>query len=208
MAKKTEAERLQELRDNVFTQSEDTRETIELIQKLFGRVGANDMHNVSIMFNNKICELVNLYHRNDLEFFDFENHFLNAIIYDYLTDAYAECIAILDNIIKTLRQKKIFMPTLNFQIIRLIRKYVEISDSLYSFDIKEDVDRAFFAYCVTRAQRGYMIDKTKAMENMEPDLKKLDIDPEPIAAAYFNPKEITQSIIKKLKLQINKDIND
>ena len=86
MAKKTEAERLQELRDNVFTQSEDTRETIELIQKLFGRVGANDMHNVSIMFNNKICELVNLYHRNDLEFFDFENHFLNAIIYDYLTD--------------------------------------------------------------------------------------------------------------------------
>ena len=52
-----------------------------------------------------------------------------------------------------------------------------------------------------------MVDKNVAMKEMTPDLKELDIDPEPIAAAYFNPKEITQAIIKKLKLQTKKDIN-
>ena len=207
MSKKTEAERLQEIKENVLIQSDDTRETVELIQHLFGPAGANNMHNVSIMFNNKICEIVNLYHKHNMEFFDFENHFLNAVIYDYLTDAYAECIAILDTIIKTLREKKIFWPTTNYQIIKLIKKYCAISEELYSFDIKEDVDRAFFAFCVTRANKGYMVDKNMAMKEMTPDLKVLDIDPEPIAAAYFNPKEITQAIIKKLKLQPKKDIN-
>ena len=46
-----------------------------------------------------------------------------------------------------------------------------------------------------------MIDKNMAMDNMDADLKELEIDPEPIAAAYFNPKEITQAIIKKYKLK-------
>ena len=201
MAKKTEAERLQELKENVLVQSEDTRETVELIQKLFGRVGANNMHNVSIMFNNKMCELVNIYHKHDLEFFNFDDHFLSAIIYDYLTDAYAECIGILDTIIKLLREKKIFWPTTNYQIMKLIKRYVDISDSLYAFDINEDVDHAFFAFCVSRAEKGYMIDKDMAMKNMEPDLKVLDIDPEPIAAAYFNPKEIAEEFIKKMKIK-------
>jgi len=204
MSLENETKKLKELRENILKQSNDTRETLELLQQLFSHAGANKMHNVSIMYNNKINEIVNLYHKHDMEFFDFENHFLNAIIFNYLVDSYIKCVNILDDIIKYLRDKKIFTPSNNMHVISLINKYIEISDNIFNFDIYNDVGKSFYYYCVSKAEYGYMINLNAAMNNMSNDLKELDINPEPIKESYFSPKDIKKNFIKKLCLKPKK----
>ena len=202
MTSQKEKDKLVEIRADVVKRSEETRKALEVIQELFGPVGANNMHNVSIMFNNKLSEILNKYYKVGLEMFN--DHFLNAVVFNYLIDAYIQCVNILDNIIKYLTFKKIFIKSNDPYVVEMINKYISVSEEIYAFNIEEDLDVAMFAYCVDKAKKGMIIDKDKAMEDMMPDLEKLGIDPSTIEGGFFNPKEMLDGIIKTL----NKHIND
>ena len=202
MTSQKEKDKLVEIRADVVKRSEETRKALEVIKELFGPVGANNMHNVSIMFNNKLSEILNKYYKVGLEMFN--DHFLNAVVFNYLIDAYIQCVNILDNIIKYLTFKKIFIKSNDPYVVEMINKYISLSEEIYAFNIEEDLDVAMFAYCVDKAKKGMIIDKDKAMEDMMPDLEKLGIDPSTIEGGFFNPKEMLDGIIKTL----NKHIND
>ena len=202
-----EQEKLASIRKDICVQSEDTRESIKAIQEVFGPIGAYNMHNVSIMFNNKLSEILHQYYEVGLELFN-GDHFLNGVVFNYIMDAYIECVNIMDNIIKYMKQRRYFYPVNDPTVKEWIKNYISISEGLYAFDIKNDLDKAIFAYTINHAQKGMIVDPSKAMEDMIPDLEKLGIDPEPLKDSFFTPQKVVNEIIKSLTKRPKKDIKE
>ena len=206
MASTKEQEKLASIRKDICVQSEDTRESIKAIQEIFGPIGAYNMHNVSIMFNNKLSEILHQYYGVGLEFFN--DHFLSGVIFNYIIDAYTECINIMDNIIKYMGKRRYFYPVNDPLVKEWIKNYISISEGLYAFDIKTDLDKAIFAYTINHAQKGMIVNEEKAMEDMIPDLELLGIDPEPLKDSFFTPQRVVKAFIKTLAKRPKKDINE
>ena len=206
MSSVNEQEKLASIRKDIAIQADETRKTIEAIKELFAKNGANEMHNVSIMFNNKLSEILHEYYKVDLELFD--GGFLDGVVFNYILDAYTECVNILDEIMRYLRVRRIFYPSNDPNVIKMIKRYVAISEGLYDFNLKEDLDKAIFEYSMSKAQMGYIIDKDKAMEDMKPDLDKLGIDAESLKDSFFIPKDFIKGFIKVLRVTPKKDINE
>ena len=200
MSSKSEKEKLAKIRNDLIIQDQETRKALDSIKPLFAAHGANGMHNVSIMFNNKLSEILHEYYKVGLELFD--GGFLDGVVFNYILDAYSECINILDEILIYLKTNKIFYPSNNAHVIGLIRKYINISEGLYAFDLKNNLDKAIFSYSISHMKKGYLIDIDKAMDDMKPDLIKLGIDPEPLKEYFFIPKEK----VVMLKIRPKKDI--
>ena len=200
-----ERENLLRFRSLIDSEYKVVNDSIEFIKPFCSKIGANGMHNVAIMFNNKISEMVHIYHEHDMEFF--KDGLVNESVYDYLTTAEDECVNILKSIINYIRTKKIIFPSTDEYLKNMIQRYNDISDEMYAFDLKEDFNQALFTFCVIEAKEGRILDKEDTIKSIMPDLKALGIKYDNIENAFFNPIEIVQSMKKELALVPVRDIN-
>ena len=200
-----ERENLLRFRSLIDSEYKVVNDSIEFIKPFCSKIGANGMHNVAIMFNNKISEMVRIYHEHGMEFF--KDGLVNESVYDYLITAEDECVNILKKIINYIKTKKIIFPSTDEYLKNMIQRYNDISDEMYAFDLKEDFNQALFNFCVIEAKEGRIIDKEDTIKSIMPDLKALGIKYDNIENAFFNPFEIVQSMKKELALVQVKDIN-
>ena len=183
-----EKERLAKIRKEITLGADETRKAVAEFKRLFASVGANRMDNVSIIFNNKLSEVLHEFYKYDLELFN--KRFLSKIVFAYLIDSYTNCVTIMQELELYISSNKIFSPTADPYAGSLIDDYCNISDSIFEFDLYRDLNKAIFSYTTSSAvDDGIVIDRDKAMEDMIPDLKVLGIDPEPLKEFFFNPKE-------------------
>ena len=187
----TEKERLDLFRSKLSKDSDDTRECVKVISHVYGRFGlCGGMYNVSIIYNNKLSEVLHEYYKYDMKFF--EKNLLSHIILVYLDDLYVEARLILDGIIKRMRMIGVRDYAFNRDMIVSsgIERYKELTDQIFEFDLKKDVDKCMNHFCLKESTEGKFINPKAAMGEMKKDLDTLGIDPKPIEESFMGYDEM------------------
>ena len=129
---------LKKFRERVLKQSDDLRKCLDIVSGLPNDVpNRQDLHNISIMYNNKISEILHHYYECDMKFFD--KHILASSIFDYLSDIYTYGLICMKAYMEVRGIKDVVARYNDPKTIGLLTKYRASSNTIWEFDLKRDV---------------------------------------------------------------------
>ena len=185
MEVKDESYYLKKFRDSVIEQSVEMRNCLDIVYGLPAYVpNRQDLHNISIIFNNKISEVLHHYYKYDVNFFD--KHILASSIYDYLADMYNYGLNCMKAYMDVRRIRDLMARYNDPNIIGLLTKYRAASNAIWEFDIRKDVMTALTNYIEKAKVTPLFIimffnKKKEIMEEVKGDLESLGL------AEYIEP---------------------
>ena len=171
---------LKKFRESILEQSEDMRKCLDIVYDLPTYVpNRQDLHNISIMFNNKISEVLHHYYKYDVNFFD--KHILASSIFDYLSDIYNYGLKCMKAYMDVRRIRDLVARYNDPNIIGLLTKYRASSDTIWEFDLKRDVMVALTNY-ISKAKVSplfiimFFNKKEEIKEEVKGDLESLGLE--------------------------------
>ena len=171
---------LKKFRESILEQSEDMRKCLDIVYDLPTYVpNRQDLHNISIMFNNKISEILHHYYKYDMKFFD--KHILASSIFDYLSDIYNYGLKCMKAYMDVRRIRDLVARYNDPNIIGLLTKYRASSDTIWEFDLKRDVMVALTNY-INKAKVSplfiimFFNKKEEIKEEVKGDLESLGLE--------------------------------
>lgn len=174
----TEKEKLELFRKSLSKDCDDTRKMIKTISEIYSRYGlCGSMYNVSIIYNNKLSEVLHHYYKYNRDFFN--GSFLSHIVIKYLDDLHMEARLLLDGIIKRIRVigiKGIISSSPDPIVVYCIKRYKELTDQIFEFDLKTDVDKCLNSFSMKKSVEGIILNKELTLKELLPDLETLHID--------------------------------
>ena len=179
-------------REYISDIAEQIRVRIEMIKKAKGkdrsRIG---MYNIGIIFNNKMSEILHYYYEREIPFFN--DAVLSMAIYDYLDHFSQEGIAIINDYmrhnVRVLDQYSILIND-NYPGID---KYKSLTDSLYDFDITEDIPIALKGFLKFNIDSSSNF-RSMFMNNIDNIIEDIKISLEELELTDFN--DTCEKIVK------------
>jgi hypothetical protein len=171
---------LKKFRERVLKQSDDVRKCLDIVSGLPNDVpNRQDLHNISIMYNNKISEILHHYYECDMKFFD--KHILASSIFDYLSDIYTYGIICMKAYMEVRGIKDVVARYNDPKTIGLLTKYRASSNTIWDFDLKRDVMVALTNY-IDKAKVSplfiitFFNKKEEIKEEVKGDLERLGLE--------------------------------
>ena len=171
---------LKKFRERVLKQSDDLRKCLDIVSGLPNDVpNRQDIHNISIMYNNKISEILHHYYECDMKFFD--KHILASSIFDYLSDIYTYGLICMKAYMEVRGIKDVVARYNDPKTIGLLTKYRASSNTIWDFDLKRDVMVALTNY-IDKAQVSplfiitFFNKKEEIKEEVKGDLERLGLE--------------------------------
>ena len=135
------------------------------------------LHNIVIMHNNKISELIHYFYRNDVKFFC--DSFISSSLTNYLNYYLLLGMESINNYYKE-TFTHIYQP-INNKNYEYINKYKDYSNIIYNFDIDKDLIKAIDFYLSSllvekNIQIDYLENFNDFKESLLLELKKLELD--------------------------------
>jgi hypothetical protein len=135
----TESERIQEFRKQNGCMADEIRHALNIIQGAKGKdLSRNGLYNVGIIYNNKISELIRIFHEHGLEFFD--GNALSDVIQYKLETVYSMAVerlnAYVTNNIGTYYNEYFYLKRSDR---KELDQYKELTEVIFNYDIEKEL---------------------------------------------------------------------